>query len=300
LEVVWLTTPQGPCKLSNIETARVCVIEAAADGAKVVVLPECFNSPYSTSAFAEYAEILDPVPPDKQASPTFYAMSRMAKDAGVYLIGGSIPERDRDSNKIFNTSVVFSPLGEPVGSHRKAHLFDVDFPGMTFRESNTLSPGKAITIVDLEEYGKIGLGICFDIRFPEPAIIAARSGAFCLIYPSAFNSTTGPLHWDLLSRSRALDNQVYVMMSSQSFDPGSGYPTWGHSMVVDLSGQVLTSASRDGTIVYANLSDELLQQSRRQLPLAASRRFDLYPDISGEGSQETSTFQSGSRSSEGR
>lgn len=224
----------------------------------------------------------------------------MAKDSGIYLIGGSIPELQKDSNRIFNTSVVFSPLGEPLGLHRKAHLFDVDFPGMSFRESDVLSPGNDITIIHLEEFGKIGLGICFDIRFPEPAIIAGRSGAFCLIYPSAFNSTTGPLHWDLLSRSRALDNQMYVVMSSQSFDPGSEYPAWGHSMVVDPSGQVLASASQDETIVYANLSDELLQRSRRQLPLATSRRFDLYPDISGKGSRETVTIENNCQLSSGR
>jgi predicted amidohydrolase len=206
----------------------------------------------------------------------------MARYTGVYLIGGSIPELEKDTSKIFNTSMVFSPSGTLLGTHRKAHLFDVSFADMTFRESDVLSPGNAITIIDLEDFGKIGLGICFDIRFPEPAMIAARSGAFCLIYPSAFNSTTGPLHWDLLSRGRALDNQVYVAMCSQSFSPDSGYPAWGCSMVVDPSGKVVASAARDDAVVYADLTDNLVQQGRRQVPLGTSRRFDLYSEVSSK------------------
>lgn len=209
----------------------------------------------------------------------------MARDAGIYLIGGSIPELERDTGKIFNTSMVFSPSGILLGMHRKAHLFDVSFDNMTFRESDVLSSGNAITIIDLEEYGKIGLGICFDIRFPEPAMIAARSGAFCLIYPSAFNSTTGPLHWDLLSRGRALDNQVYVAMCSQSFSPDSNYPAWGYSMVVDPSGTVMASAARDDATIYASLTEELVRQTRRQVPLDTSRRLDLYSDVSSKATK---------------
>ncbi|KAF4923563.1 Hydrolase [Colletotrichum viniferum] len=205
----------------------------------------------------------------------------MAKDAGVYLVGGSIPELEPDTRKIFNTTLVLSPYGELLGKHCKAHLFDVDFPGkMTFRESDTLSPGNTITTVDLPEYGTIGLGICYDIRFAEFATVASRRGAFALIFPSAFNSTTGPLHWELLARARALDNQLYVAMCSQSYEPGSGYPAWGHSMVVDPNGQIVATTERKPAIVYADLDDVCIGQARRQVRIGFQRRWDLYPDIS--------------------
>ncbi|KAM0417103.1 hypothetical protein ACHAPT_012878 [Fusarium lateritium] len=280
VKIACIQFASGPNKAANLDKARSQVSKAASEGAGIVVLPECFNSPYSTAEFENYAEILHPSPPQEDASPTYHALSRMAKEANVYLIGGSIPEREAGTSRIYNTSLVFSPSGAFLGSHRKSHLFDVEFDTMVFRESDVLSSGNKVTIIDLEDYGKIGLGICFDIRFPEPAAIAARSGAFALIYPSAFNSTTGPLHWELLSRSRALDNQTYVAMCSQSFEPGSSYPAWGYSMVVDPSGQIASSATRDETIVYADLADETLRKCRKQVPLETSRRFDIYPDVS--------------------
>ncbi|KAF6809728.1 nitrilase family protein [Colletotrichum plurivorum] len=271
-----------PDKTLNLQEAQRLVAEAASNGAELIVLPECFNSPYSTTSFPEYAEILQPAPPPAETSPSFHALSRMAKNAGVYLIGGSIPERESETGNIYNTTLAFSPAGELLGFHRKAHLFDVDFPGkMTFRESETLSPGNAITTVDLPDYGMIGLGICYDIRFAEYAAVAARkNGAFALIFPSAFNSTTGPLHWELVARARALDNQVYVAMCSQSYKPGGGYPAWGHSMVVDPNGQIMEKTERDDAIVYAQLDDASIGQARRPVPIGFQHRFDLYPDIS--------------------
>ncbi|KAM0560080.1 hypothetical protein ACHAPJ_004040 [Fusarium lateritium] len=279
VKIACIQFASGSEKTVNLEKARAQVLTAASKGAGIIVLPECFNSPYSTTDFPRYAEALQPSPPKEDVSPTFYALVHMAKEAGVYLIGGSIPELEADTNKVYNTSMVFSPSGTLLGFHRKSHLSNVEFDTMVFRESDVLSPGNDITIVDLPDYGKIGLGICFDIRFPEPAAIAARSGAFALIYPSAFNSTTGPLHWELLSRCRALDNQTYVAMCSQSFQPGSGYPAWGYSMVVDPSGQVVSSAAREEAVVYADLQDDVIQTCRREVPLGRSRRFDLYHDV---------------------
>lgn len=201
-------------------------------------------------------------------------------EANTYLIGGSIPEFDPATQKHYSTALVFGPDGSLLGSHRKAHLFDIDIKGkMTFRESDTLSPGHKISIVNLPEYGHVGLGICYDVRFPEPAMIAARQNAFALIYPSAFNSTTGPLHWELLARSRALDNQVYVALCSQA--PAlTGYPAWGHSIIVDPNGQIITIADQTRTIICADLDLTTIENCRRQIPTSIQRRFDLYPDIS--------------------
>ncbi|KAH0434197.1 carbon-nitrogen hydrolase [Colletotrichum camelliae] len=281
VKVACIQFASGSKKSLNLQEARRFVLEASTHGAKIVVLPECFNSPYSTASFPQYAEVLQPAPHPESSSPSFHALSSMAKDAGVYLVGGSIPELEPDTRKVFNTTLVFSPHGELLGKHRKAHLFDVDFPGkMTFRESDTLSPGNAITTVDLPEYGTIGLGICYDVRFAEFATVASRKGAFALIFPSAFNSTTGPLHWELLARARALDNQLYVAMCSQAYEPGSGYPAWGHSMVVDPNGQIMATTERGSAIVYADLDDAFIGQARRQVPIGFQRRWDLYPDIS--------------------
>jgi omega-amidase len=265
-------------------------LKAASNGAKIVVLPECFNSPYGTSYFPTYAETLLPSPPTQSQSPSFHALSSLARESSTYLIGGSIPEADPSNlpnaatNKYYNTSLIFSPTGTHIGTHRKLHLFDIDIPGkITFKESEVLSPGSQITTIDLPEYGLLGIGICYDIRFPEPAMIAARRNAFALIYPGAFNLTTGALHWSLLGRARAVDNQVYVALCSPARDMGASYHAWGHSLVVDPWAEVLAEAAEEQEIVYAVLTPERLEDVRRSIPVGEQRRFDVYPDVSQSG-----------------
>lgn len=205
----------------------------------------------------------------------------MAIETRAYIVGGSIPEREPSSGNIYSTCLIFGRNGQLLASHRKIHLFDIDMPGrMTFRESETLSPGTDITIVNLEEYGTIAIGICYDMRFPELATIGARNGAFALIYPSAFNMNTGPLHWELLGRSRAVDNQVFVVLCSQARDYEAEYRAWGHSVVVDPRGTIVTGAEEKETIVYADLDVDTIQQARSEIPVTTQRRFDVYPDIS--------------------
>lgn len=199
------------------------------------------------------------------------------------MVGGSIPELEPSTNKYYNTSLVFSPTGSLIGTHRKTHLFDIDIPGkIKFKESEVLTPGSQLTIVDLPEYGKIGLAICYDIRFPEPAMIAARKGAFLLVYPGAFNMTTGPLHWALLARARATDNQVYTAMCSPSRDMNATYHAYGHSLVADPAAQVMSEAADGEEIVYADLDNDTIMNTRKGIPIYTQRRFDLYPDVSGE------------------
>ncbi|KAJ4396579.1 Omega-amidase nit3 [Gnomoniopsis smithogilvyi] len=274
----------GTDKAANLSHAREKVLEAATTGAKIIVLPECFNSPYGCDYFPSYAEQLTPYPPSAEQSPSYHALSAMAKETGTYLIGGSIPEaveEDGESKKYYNTSLVFGPKGELLATHRKVHLFDIDIPGkITFRESDVLSPGNKLTIVDLPEYGKVGVAICYDIRFPELGTIAARKGCFALVYPGAFNLTTGPLHWKLLGQGRAVDNQVYVVMCSPARDMGASYHAWGHSLVVDPMAQVLVEAEESETIVMAELTGEKIEETRKGIPLRDQRRYDVYPDIS--------------------
>ena len=176
-------------KQQNLENAFRKVMEASKHGAQVAVLPECFNSPYGTKYFGEYAEVLDPI-----TSESMKALSQMAKQANVVLIGGSIPERDPLANKLYNTSTIWNQQGEILGKYRKIHLFDIDVKGkITFQESKTLSAGNSMVHCSTP-FGKLAVGVCYDMRFPELAMIAARKGCVAMIYPGAFNMTTGPLH----------------------------------------------------------------------------------------------------------
>ncbi|KAH8671308.1 hydrolase [Xylariales sp. PMI_506] len=273
----------GADKAANLAHARDKVFKAAKDGAEIIILPECFNSPYGCDYFPSYAETLLPSPPSKEQSPSFHALSAMAAETKTYLVGGSIPEADPDpeSKKYYNTSLVFGPDGGLLATHRKVHLFDIDIPGkITFRESDVLSPGNKVTIVDLPEFGRIAVAICYDVRFPELATIAARKGCFALIYPGAFNTTTGPMHWKLLAQARAVDNQIYVAMCSPARDTSAGYHAFGHSMIVDPLANVLVEAEEFETTVTAQLQAANIEETRRNIPIGTQRRFDVYPDVS--------------------
>jgi len=155
----------------------------------------------NTDYFNENSE---PIP----SGPSSQALARFAKENGVYIIGGSIPELGEDNVSIYNTCTVWSPMGELLARHRKVHLFDIDIPGkITFQESKTLTPGSQLTTVKTP-YCKIGIGICYDLRFAEMAALYREQGCELLVYPGAFNMTTGPAHWQILQQARAVDNQV--------------------------------------------------------------------------------------------
>ncbi|CCM06076.1 uncharacterized protein FIBRA_08323 [Fibroporia radiculosa] len=275
-------------KPTNLQHARTMVLKAAAGGddpktkPDLIVLPEVFNSPYGAQHFPVYAEPVDFVPGqpyDPAASPSdsVRMLSAVAKETGVWLIGGSIPERGAD-NKLYNTTTVYSPQGELVAVHRKVHLFDIDIPGkITFK---ACPPPALSGLTDDAHFARIGLGICYDVRFPELAAINARQGCQVLIYPGAFNLTTGPLHWELLQRARAVDNQVYFAMCSPARDLTAGYHAWGHSMVVDPMGKVVAGTTQDEDIVYARIDPQTFHDARAGIPVTTQRRFDVYPDVS--------------------
>ncbi|KAI1116382.1 carbon-nitrogen hydrolase [Nemania sp. NC0429] len=284
----------GADKAANLSHARDKVLEAARAGANLVVLPECFNSPYGCDYFPSYAETLLPSPPTPEQSPSFHALSSMAAEAGVFLVGGSIPEAEagkeeeegegtekkKKKTHYYNTSLIFGPDGALLASHRKVHLFDIDIPGrITFRESEVLTAGNKLTLVDLPGYGVVAVAICYDVRFPELAMIAARRGAFALVYPGAFNLTTGPLHWRLQGQARAMDNQCYVALCSPARDMAATYHAWGHSLVVDPMAQVVVEADEAETIVLWELDGAKIDETRRNIPVFEQRRFDVYPDV---------------------
>lgn len=253
-------------KADNLQNAARLIKQASQNGAKVVALPECFNSPYGTSYFKDYAERIPGQSTD--------VLSKAAKENNIFLIGGSIPEED--NGKLYNTCTVYNPEGNMVAKHRKVHLFDIDVPGkICFKESETLSPGKDFTTFDTP-YCKIGVGICYDIRFPELAYIYSDLGCELLVYPGAFNMTTGPAHWELLQRSRAIDNQLYVASVSPARDEKATYTAWGHSSVVSPWGEVVATTEHEETIVYYNINPDYVDEVRSQIPIRSQKRNDLY------------------------
>lgn len=251
----------------NVKKAVKLVNKSAGKGADLVVLPEMFNCPYDNSKFPEYAE-------EPSASQSLKDLSHAVRDNQIHLVAGSIPESN--NGKIFNTSFVFNPQGEIIGSHRKIHLFDIDMPNaITFQESNTLAPGDEITIIETD-LARIGVAICYDIRFPELIRLMALEGVELLVVPGAFNMTTGPAHWKALIRSRAVDNQMFLAAVSPARDEESTYVAYGHSMVVDPWGDVLGEAGSGEEIVYADVHLNRISEVRKELPLLSNRRDDVY------------------------
>lgn len=255
-------------KSQNLKTAALLLRDAASKGAQFAVLPEIFNCPYTPSAFIDHAE-------DGIEGPSSQAISSLAKELGIYITAGSIPERCND--KFFNTSYTFDPKGRLIGTYRKIHLFDIDVPDkIRFRESDTFSPGNKILVMDTT-FGKIGVMICYDIRFPELMRLMALAGADVVIVPAVFNMTTGPAHWELLMRTRAIDNQVYVIAASCARNEVAPLVAYGHSMITDPWGEILCKGSEKEEILSVTLDPEKLHTVRRNMPFLKHRRTDLYP-----------------------
>lgn len=253
-------------KEKNVEKAESMIREAAEKGAKVVVLPEMFNCPYENKYFPLYAETY----PGK----TTERLSLLTSEMEIYLVAGSIPEQEGDI--IYNTSFIFGPKGKLIGRHRKMHLFDIDVEGkIRFKESDTLGYGEDITVVDTD-FGKMGVAICYDMRFPELMRLMALEGAEVIIVPAAFNMTTGPAHWDITIKARALDNQVYFVAASPARNMEASYHAYGHSSIVSPWGDVIAQANAQETILYGEIDLELVKKVRRELPLLQHRRTTLY------------------------
>ncbi|KAG0513349.1 hypothetical protein BDA96_10G094300 [Sorghum bicolor] len=260
-----------PDKDGNIARARARVEAAADAGAKLVVLPEIWSCSYAMETLASYAEDID-----GGESPSISMLSEVAAAKKITIVGGSIPEKA--SGKMFNTCCVIGPDGKILAKHRKLHLFEIDIPGdITLKESDTFTGGQETTIVDTD-VGRIGIGICHDIRFPELAMLYRSKGAHLICYPSAFNMSTGELLWDLMQKSRAVDNQLFVATCSPARDPNvnSDYMIWGHSSLIGPFGEVLAAAGHEEATVIGEMDLTTIQSTRENLPLEMQRRGDLY------------------------
>lgn len=253
-------------KQDNLKKAEALIREAAAAKSHWVVLPEMFNCPYDNKYFPEFAEVFP--------GPTTTLLSDLAKELELFIIGGSIPECCED--RIYNTSFIFDSQGKLTGKHRKMHLFDIDIEGgIRFQESEILSPGKSVTVIKTSPCA-VGVAICYDMRFPELMRLMALEGAKVIVIPAAFNMTTGPAHWELLARTRALDNQVYLVAASPARNLEASYHAYGHSMIVNPWGTVVAQADEKEGIVYAEVDLGLVEKVRRELPLLMHRREDIY------------------------
>lgn len=253
-------------KQKNIENASQLIYKVSKEGAHMAILPEMFCCPYSNKYFRNFSE--------EHGGLSFTGISQAAKRAGIYVVAGTIPELE--NNLVYNTAYVFDREGHEIARHRKMHLFDIDIKGgQYFKESDTFTPGKDVTVFDTE-FGKIGLAICYDIRFPELSRLMALEGAEVLIYPAAFNMTTGPAHWELNFRSRALDNQCYTMGVAPARDLDFSYHSYGNSIVVSPWGNVLNRMDEKEGYIIQEIDLDYLKQIREQLPLLKHIRKDIY------------------------
>ncbi len=234
------------------------------------MLPEMFNCPYENNLFSQYAET-------EEQGETIEAVANAAAKHGIYIFGGSIPELD--DNNIFNTCFVFDREGKIIGKHRKVHLFDINVPDkITFKESETLSAGNQVTVVQTD-LSRIGVAICYDMRFPELFRLMLDQRAQVIVIPAAFNMVTGPAHWELLIRSRALDNQVYLAAAAPARNETASYVAYGNSMIVGPWGDIIARADEKEGIIFAQIDLERKLQINNELPVLKHRRTDLYETI---------------------
>jgi deaminated glutathione amidase len=278
----------------NLDQAATLVEEAATAGAELVVLPEYFSVAGRPDDLRHDAESL--------TGPTVTWASDQARRWGIHLVAGSFPERAGPSvdtdGRLFNTSCLLGPSGSLDAVYRKIHLFDVALDGMTFHESATIAPGHTLGVVPLGQASPrddplpmvLGLSICYDLRFPEPYRIMTLLGATVVAVPAAFTAVTGPAHWEVLLRARAVENQVFMIGAGQVGDLPPGMPRChGRSMIVDPWGEILAERTEPTPgVIVADLDEQWQQRVRSELPVLANRRPAAYrwPDDGSRGTTE--------------
>jgi len=258
----------GDDKAKNIKKAGEFLKKAADEGCLIAVLPEMFVCPYDTSCFKDYAE-------PSASGKVFDFLSNTAAELEMIIVGGSFPELSPDGS-LYNTCLIFDSNGHLIGRHRKMHLFDINIKnGLNFKESDILTAGNEITVVETSVI-KIGVGICYDLRFSELSRAMVLKGAECLIFPSAFNHITGPAHWELLLRARSVDNQLFTAGVSCALNESASYKAYGHSMLCDPWGNITTKASYEEELIIGSIDLEQIYSVREQLPVLHHRRPKLY------------------------
>lgn len=254
----------GDDKQLNLQEARRWVRDAAANGARLVALPEMFIWRGSKKLERQFAE---PIP-----GPSSKALSELARELGIYLLAGSILEEISNSERAYNTSLLFAPSGKQIARYRKIHLFDVDLPnGVSLRESQTRAHGESPEVVKTE-LGAMGLTVCYDVRFPELYRRLAEQGAELIFVPSAFTAYTGAAHWETLLRARAIENQAYIIAPDQFGKTANSFETHGHSMIIDPWGRIIAELPDGPGVITATIDFDYLAKIRAELPALNHRR----------------------------
>ncbi|WP_175695712.1 carbon-nitrogen hydrolase family protein [Burkholderia ambifaria] len=241
----------------NLAEAGRLIAEAAGDGAQLVLLPEyfCFMGHRDTDKLALAEPYRD--------GPIQQFLAQAAQRHGVWLIGGTLPLKAPEPDRVLNTTLVFDPSGHEAARYDKIHLFNFEKGDESFDEARTIRAGETVVTFDAP-FGRVGLSVCYDLRFPE---LYRRMGDCALIVvPSAFTYTTGRAHWEMLLRARAVENQCYVLAAAQGGKHENGRRTWGHSMLVDPWGEVVAVRDEGASVVTGALDPQRIADVRQSLP----------------------------------
>lgn len=252
-----------PIVEENFASARRQVAEAAQQGASLVLLPEYWPiMGMKESDKVAHAERLDDGPIQK-------CMSEMARENGVWLIGGTLPMAAPDADKVLNTTMVYNPQGEHVVRYDKIHLFSFTRGEESYDEAKTIVHGTRVGTFDAP-FGRVGLSVCYDLRFPE--LYRAMGDCALIVVPAAFTYTTGRAHWEILLRARAIENQCYVLAAAQGGQHPNGRRTWGHSMLVDPWGDIKAMLPEGEGVIVGEIDPPHLQRVRESLPALKHRK----------------------------
>lgn len=262
MRVAAVQTVSGADVEANLARAAPLVAAAAAEGAQLVVLPEYFGIYSATSTDKVKVREADGDGPQQAF------LSRLARQHAIWLVGGTVPIASADPERVRSACVVYAPDGRRIARYDKIHLFAFARGEERYDEGRTIEPGNEVATIELP-CGRVGLSICYDIRFPE---LYRRMGPLSLILvPSAFTATTGAAHWDLLLRARAVENQCYVLAAAQGGEHPGGRRTYGHSMLVDPWGRVVAELEQGPGFIVGDIDPARVASVRAELPALTHR-----------------------------
>ena len=247
----------------NIATCARLLAEAAATGAELVTLPEY----WPIMGMKDLDKVAHAEEPG--AGPIQQFMAHAAREHGIWLIGGTLPLVSGEAGKVLNSTLVYDPQGGLASRYDKIHLFGFTKGSESYNESATIVPGAAVGVFDAP-FGRVGLSVCYDLRFPE--LYRAMGECALIVVPAAFTHTTGMAHWEVLLRARAIENQCYVLASAQGGTHRNGRRTFGHSMLVDPWGEVKTVLREGEGLVSGEIDQAVLASVRESLPALKHRR----------------------------